>query len=143
MIRRIKTGLSAETKAENSVQVRNTVEGILGDIASRGGAAVREFSEKFDQWSPPQFRLSADEIADCVRALPASTIEDIKFAQTQIRNFAVAQRNCLKDLEIETLPGVVLLVNALRAMMADIARFDFPGTCKPRIVQHRHPAPQW
>ncbi len=108
MIRRIKTGLSAETKAENSVQVRNTVEGILGDIAVRGAAAVREFSAKFDQWSPPQFRLRPDEIADCVRSMPSSTIDDIKFAQTQIRNFALAQRGCLEDLEIETLPGVVL-----------------------------------
>jgi len=108
MIRRIKTGLSAETRAETSIQVRNTVEGILGDIAARGGTAVREFSQKFDKWSPRQFRLTSDEIADCVRSMPASTIDDIKFAQTQIRNFALAQRDCLKDLEIETLPGVVL-----------------------------------
>jgi sulfopropanediol 3-dehydrogenase len=108
MIRRIKTGLSAATKAENTLQVRHTVEGILGDIAARGGAAVREFSQKFDQWSPPTFRLTADEIADCVRSLPKSTIEDIQFAQTQIRRFALAQKDCLKDLEIETLPGVVL-----------------------------------
>jgi sulfopropanediol 3-dehydrogenase len=108
MIRRIKTGLSAETKAENTLQVRNTVEGILGDIAARGGAAVREFSQKFDQWSPPTFRLTSDEIADCVRSLPKSTIEDIQFAQTQIKRFALAQKDCLKDLEIETLPGVVL-----------------------------------
>ena len=108
MIRRIKTGLSAETKAENTLQVRHTVEGILGDIAARGGAAVREFSQKFDQWSPPTFRLTADEIADCVRSLPKSTIEDIQFAQTQIKRFALAQKDCLKDLEVETLPGVVL-----------------------------------
>jgi sulfopropanediol 3-dehydrogenase len=108
MIRRVKTGLSAEIKAENSVQVRQTVEAILGDIAARGGAAVRELSQKFDQWSPPHFRLSAAEIADCVRSIPASTIDDIKFAQTQIRNFALAQRACLQDLEVETLPGVVL-----------------------------------
>jgi sulfopropanediol 3-dehydrogenase len=108
MIRRIKTGLSAETKAENTLQVRNTVEGILGDIAARGGAAVREFSQKFDQWAPPTFRLTKDEIADCVRSLPKSTIEDIEFAQTQIRRFALAQKDCLKDLEVETLPGVVL-----------------------------------
>src|SRR5271156_2337773 len=100
MIRRIKTGQSAEAKAESGLQVRNTVEGILGDIAARGGAAVREYSSKFDQWSPPKFRLTPDEIADCVRSIPASTIEDIKFAQTQIRNFALAQRGCLKDLEI-------------------------------------------
>jgi sulfopropanediol 3-dehydrogenase len=108
MIRRLKTGLSAETKAESSVQVRATVERILGDIAKQGSAAVREFSERFDKWSPPQFRLTADEIQDCVRSLPPSTIHDIEFAQTQIRNFAVAQRACLKDLEVETLPGVVL-----------------------------------
>jgi sulfopropanediol 3-dehydrogenase len=108
MIRRMKTGQSAELKAENSLQVRNTVEGILTDIAARGAAAVREFSAKFDQWSPVKFRLTSDEIADCVRSIPSSTIEDIKFAQTQIRNFALAQRDCLKDLEVETLPGVVL-----------------------------------
>ncbi|MGB6308424.1 MAG: histidinol dehydrogenase [Steroidobacteraceae bacterium] len=108
MIRRLKSGLSAAARAENSLQVRNTVEEILGDIAARAGAAVRDFSLKFDQWSPAQFRLTTDEIADCVRSIPSNTIEDIKFAQTQIRNFALAQRACLKDLEIETLPGVVL-----------------------------------
>src|SRR5450432_1551125 len=108
MIRRIKTGLSAAARAENSAQVRHTVEAILADIAARGGAAVREYSQKFDQWSPQQFRLTADEIAACMRALPVSTLDDIKFAQTQIRNFALAQRDCLRDLEIETLPGVVL-----------------------------------
>jgi sulfopropanediol 3-dehydrogenase len=108
MIRRIKSGQSAEIKAHNSAQVRTIVEGILDDIAARGGSAVREYSAKFDKWSPARFRLSTDEIADCVRALAPGTIEDIKFAQTQIRNFATAQRGCLKDLEIETLPGVVL-----------------------------------
>jgi sulfopropanediol 3-dehydrogenase len=108
MIRRIKTGLSAATKVENTLQVRNAVEGILDDIAAHGAAAVREFSRKFDQWLPPTFRLTADEVSDCVRSLPKSTIEDIQFAQTQIRRFALAQKDCLKDLEVETLPGVVL-----------------------------------
>jgi sulfopropanediol 3-dehydrogenase len=108
MIRRIKSGLSAETKAESVAQVRQTVEEILASIAARGGAAVRELSEKFDRWSPSQFRLSNAEVADCVRVLPSNIIEDIKFAQAQIRNFALAQRSCLKDLEVETLPGVVL-----------------------------------
>ena len=108
MIRRLKAGLSAATKAENTVQVRNTVEGILADIAERGGAAVRDFSQKFDQWSPAQFRLTSAEIADCVRSVPSSTIDDIRFAQTQIRQFALAQKDCLKDLEVETMPGVVL-----------------------------------
>ena len=108
MIRRIKSGQSAESKAQSGAQVRATVEGILSDIAARGGAAVRDYSQKFDRWSPERFRLTAGEIADCVSALPSRTIEDIEFAQAQIRGFALAQRACLRDLEIETLPGVVL-----------------------------------
>jgi sulfopropanediol 3-dehydrogenase len=108
MIRRIKTGLSAETRAENNAQVRATVESILAAIAARGDAAVREYSQKLDKWSPERFRLSREEIESCVRKLPANTVEDIKFAQAQVRNFALEQRECLKDLEVETLPGVVL-----------------------------------
>jgi sulfopropanediol 3-dehydrogenase len=88
--------------------VRQTVEGILENIGARGEAAVREYSEKFDKWSPTNFRLSEQEIKSCVAALPQQTIEDIRFAQTQIRNFAQAQRAALRDVEVETLPGVVL-----------------------------------
>jgi sulfopropanediol 3-dehydrogenase len=84
------------------------VESILADIAARGEAALREYSEKFDNWSPANFRLSTAEIEACVRSLPAQVIRDIEFAQTQIRNFALAQRAALKEVEIETLPGVVL-----------------------------------
>src|ERR1035437_5802069 len=84
------------------------VEAIIADIGARGELAVREYSEKFDNWSPPAFRLSDGEIADCVRKLPQDVINDIKFAQTQIRNFALAQRGAIKDIEVETLPGVVL-----------------------------------
>ena len=108
MIRHLKTGQSAEAKAENSAQVRSTVEAILGDIAARGEKAVREYSEKFDKWSPASFRLSESEIAECVRALPQGVIDDIQFAQTQIRNFALTQRAALQDVEVQTLPGVVL-----------------------------------
>ena len=108
MIRQVKSGQPAAVKAENSLVVRQTVEKILGDISARGEQAVREFSEKFDQWSPPTFRLSRPEIEDCVRSLPSQTIEDIRFAQTQIRNFALAQRAALQDVEVQTLPGVVL-----------------------------------
>jgi sulfopropanediol 3-dehydrogenase len=108
MIRHLKSGQSAEAKAENSAQVRSTVEAILSDIAARGEAAVREYSEKFDKWSPPSFKLSESEIAECVRALPPGVIDDIKFAQTQIRNFALTQRAALQDVEVQTLPGVVL-----------------------------------
>src|SRR5580700_4252158 len=108
MIRHIKTGQSAEVKAENSAQVRKTVEAILADIGARGEAAVREYSEKFDKWSPASFRLSADEIAECIRVLPPQVIDDIRFAQEQIRNFALKQRAALRDIEVETIPGVVL-----------------------------------
>jgi histidinol dehydrogenase len=80
----------------------------LEEIGTRGEAAVREYSQKFDKWSPASFRLSEQEIKDCVAALPQRTIDDIRFAQTQIRNFAQAQRAALRDVEVETLPGVVL-----------------------------------
>ena len=108
MIRHIKTGQSAEAKAENSAQVRKTVEAILADIAARGETAVREYSEKFDKWSPASFRLSESEIAECIRALPQQVVDDIRFAQEQIRNFALKQRAALQDVEVETIPGVVL-----------------------------------
>jgi sulfopropanediol 3-dehydrogenase len=108
MIRHLKTGQSAEAKAENSTQVRGTVEAILADVGARGEAAVREYSEKFDKWSPASFRLSASEIDECIRALPQQVIDDIQFAQTQIRNFAMIQCAALRDVEVETLPGVVL-----------------------------------
>ena len=108
MIRHLKTGRSAEATAEQQRQVRLTVEGILADIGARGESAVREYSQKFDQWSPTDFRLSAADIDACLAAVSAQTLRDIEFAQTQIRNFALAQRAALRDVEIETLPGVVL-----------------------------------
>jgi sulfopropanediol 3-dehydrogenase len=108
MIRQIKSGQPAAVKAENSLQVRQTVEKVLDDIGMRGEQAVREYSEKFDNWSPTSFRLTSDEIEACVRALPRQVVEDIQFAQQQIRNFALAQRAALRDLEVQTLPGVVL-----------------------------------
>src|ERR1700722_20320401 len=108
MIRHIKPGQSAETRAENSAQVRKTVEAILADIAAHGEAAVREYSEKFDKWSPASFRLTESEIGACIRELPQQVINDIRFAQEQIRNFALKQRAALQDVEVETIPGVVL-----------------------------------
>ncbi|HYJ19057.1 MAG TPA: histidinol dehydrogenase [Burkholderiales bacterium] len=104
----LKKGISAEQDAADIVKVRNTVEGILADIETRGDQAVREMSKKFDNWSPEDFRMSKGEIEDCVRALPKQVIEDIKFAQAQIRNFAQIQRDALRDVEVETLPGVIL-----------------------------------
>ena len=108
MIRYLKSGQSVAAKAENTLQVRNTVEAILADIAANGEKALRQYSEKFDKWSPPSFRLSDAEITACIRSLPPQVIEDLQFAQTQIRNFAQVQRAALQDVEVETLPGVVL-----------------------------------
>ncbi len=108
MIKVIKSGISAEAAADMDAQVKATVESTLADIDTRGDAAVRELSEKFDKWSPDSFRLSDEEVAACVARLPAQTIEDIEFAQAQIRKFAEIQKAALRDVEEETFPGVVL-----------------------------------
>lgn len=108
MIQYLKRGKPAEQKAQIDANVRATVEGILGDIEKRGEAGVREYSKKFDQWDPPSFRLASGDIADCISSLPRQAIEDIRFAQTQIKRFAQVQLLSMRDVEIETLPGVVL-----------------------------------
>ncbi len=104
----IKQGKPAAVKADLNAQVRATVEGILADIEARGDAAVREYSAKFDKWSPEAFRLTPAQIDDCIARVPAKALEDIRFAQSQIRRFATIQRESMKDVEVETLPGVVL-----------------------------------
>ena len=104
----LKEGVSAEKEAEAGEQVRRVVEEILADVEARGDKAVRELSQRFDAWSPESFRLSAEEIEACVAELPDRVIADIRFAQEQIGNFARIQRDALKDVEVETLPGVVL-----------------------------------
>ncbi len=108
MITYLKSAKTAAETAEADRRVRQTVEGILDDVAARGDEAVRELSERFDKWSPPSFRLSQDEIDGLIASLPAQVIEDIAFAQAQIRRFAEAQLGTIHDLEIETLPGVRL-----------------------------------
>ncbi|MGE0223664.1 MAG: histidinol dehydrogenase [Acetobacteraceae bacterium] len=108
MIRIIKHGATEEAKSEADRKVRQTVEAILEDIQARGDVAVRELSVKFDKWDPPGFRLRPDEITALMNSLPAQVIEDIKFAQAQIRRFAEAQRAALTDIEVETLPGIRL-----------------------------------
>ena len=108
MVRHLKNSKTAEGKLEIQAGVRATVETILADILAHGDAAVFEYSKQFDHWSPASFRLSAQEIDACVRALPSQAIEDIRFAQTQIRNFAKIQKDALREVEVETLPGVVL-----------------------------------
>jgi len=108
MIKQIKSGQTAAFKSDRDSKVRETVEGILADIETRGDAAVREYSAKFDKWSPEAFRLSQAEIDACVASLSPQTLVDIKFAQAQIRRFAQIQKSSMHDVEIETMPGVVL-----------------------------------
>jgi sulfopropanediol 3-dehydrogenase len=108
MIRYLKKGADAAESAEADRKVRATVEAILDDVAKRGDAAVRELSEKFDRWSPQSFRLSKEEVTAIVATVPAELIEDIRFAQAQIRRFAQIQRDSMKDVEVETIPGVRL-----------------------------------
>jgi len=104
----LKTGISEEESFAADQKVRNIVEGILNEIRTRGDVAVREFSEKFDKWSPESFRLSGKQTEDIISTLPQQVVNDIHFAQAQVRNFAQHQRNALKDIEVETLPGVIL-----------------------------------
>ena len=108
MARWLKRGREAAVVAEQDAAVRQTVETILADIAARGDEAVREYSAKFDKLERDDFRLSRQEIEACLSQLTKRDIEDIKFAQGQVRGFAQHQRNALKDIEVETLPGVVL-----------------------------------
>ena len=108
MARWLKRGRDAEAIAEDDAKVRTTVEGILADIAARGDAAVREISAKFDGWDREDYRLTDAEIRDCLAQLSNRAIDDIRFAQEQVRNFAEHQRAALQDIEVETLPGVVL-----------------------------------
>ncbi|HYI89594.1 MAG TPA: histidinol dehydrogenase, partial [Beijerinckiaceae bacterium] len=108
MARWLKRGRDAEAIAEEDARVRTIVEGILADIAARGDAAVREMSVKFDGWDREDYRLTDAEIRDCLAQLSNRAIDDIKFAQKQVRNFAEHQRAALQDIEVETLPGIVL-----------------------------------
>jgi sulfopropanediol 3-dehydrogenase len=108
MIEELKSGLTHEERGSADEKVKATVEEILANIKGRGDAAVRELSAKFDNWSPASFRLSDTEIAAAVASLPKRTVDDITFAQAQIRTFAEHQKAALTDIEVETLPGVVL-----------------------------------
>jgi sulfopropanediol 3-dehydrogenase len=108
VIRTLKAGRSQEAKAEASAEVRSAVESILADVAERGDEAVRHYSESFDGWTPESFLLTESEIEACIASVPEQTVDDVRFAQEQIRGFALAQRAALADVEVETLPGVFL-----------------------------------
>ncbi|MDR6609006.1 histidinol dehydrogenase [Pseudomonas synxantha] len=108
MIRYLKKSKPVEAQAEIASQVRETVEQIIANVARNGDAAVREYSKKFDKWEPATFRLTDEEIAECVASLSEQEIGDIKFAQAQVRRFAEVQKASMHDVEVETLPGVIL-----------------------------------
>ncbi len=108
MARWLKQGIAEEERRAADERVRETVSRILDDIERRGDEAVRELSVRFDNWDRDDFRLSDSEVAQAVSEVPDSTLDDIRFAQEQIRNFAEIQRAALRDVEEETLPGVVL-----------------------------------
>src|SRR4029077_18077234 len=104
----LKRGMDASAIKAADAKVRETVEQILAEIDARKDAAVRDLSRKFDNWSPPSFKLTPDEIERAIGELRKRDLDDIKFAQAQVRNFAQKQKETLRDLEVETLPGVVL-----------------------------------
>lgn len=104
----LKRGADAAARAGADKQVRETVERTLADIEARGDAAIRELSIRFDGWDRDDYRLSQDEIDACVDSLSKQDLADIEFAQKQVRNFAQIQRDALQDVEVETLPGVIL-----------------------------------
>ena len=107
-IQSLKSGKPADARAEDDAKVRTSVEGILADIEARGDAAVRDLAQKFDGYAAASFRLTPSEIEAAMQKVGVRDMEDIRFAQTQIRRFAEAQRASMTDIEVETLPGVFL-----------------------------------
>ena len=107
-IKYIKKGMAADESAANQAKTRQIVEGILSDVETRGDEAVKELSSKFDKWSPESFRLSDNQIQEIISKIPKETIDDIKWAQAQVSRFAQIQKSALRDIEIETIPGVIL-----------------------------------
>jgi len=108
MGRFLKKAKTAEDRKIDDRATRDTVEAILNEIESRGVDAVHEYSRQFDKWDPDSFVLSEDEIQECIAQVDPRDIDDIKFAQEQVRNFALHQKAALQDVEVETLPGVIL-----------------------------------
>jgi sulfopropanediol 3-dehydrogenase len=104
----LKRGAAPQVRADIKKSVSATVEGILADIEARGDAAVRELSIKFDKWDRESYRLTPAEIQECIDQLSGQDLKDIEFAQAQVRNFAQIQRASMQDVEVETLPGVIL-----------------------------------
>ena len=137
MAKWLKQAISKQDKDEAQQQVRETVEKLLADIETRGDTAVRELSKRFDNWEPEEFKLSEEQIQDCINRLDTRTLDDIRFAQDQIRNFAQLQRDSMKDVEEETLPGVILghrhiPMNRVGSYVpgGEVSRWLLPPTCQ-------------
>ncbi|MDP7604795.1 MAG: histidinol dehydrogenase, partial [Alphaproteobacteria bacterium] len=108
MVKFLKQGIEQSAVDEADAEVRALVEGILADVEARGDTALRELSQKFDDWNPADFRLTEPEIEAAMSRVSSQDLEDLKYAQKQVREFAERQKACLLDLEVETMPGVVL-----------------------------------
>ena len=104
----LKKAKPVEARKADDLKTRDSVETILSDIEDRGEAAIRDYSQKFDNWNPENFVLSDEEIQACIALVDPKDLDDIRFAQEQVRNFALHQKAALKDIEVETLPGVIL-----------------------------------
>src|SRR4051812_6746250 len=108
MIEILKSAKAAPSQGGTAAEVRDVVAAVIADVQARGDEAVRALSSKFDSWNPPAFRLGAREIAECVASLSPRERSDIEFAQAQVRRFAEIQKSSMRDVEVETLPGVFL-----------------------------------
>ena len=104
----LKKGKTAAAKAIDDAEVSEIVKNTLRSIEDRGDETVREFAEKIDNYTPKSFKLTQTEIDNLIKQVSTQDLEDIKFAQEQVRNFAQAQRDSMKDIEVETMPGVIL-----------------------------------
>lgn len=120
----LKAAVGEPAQRASNPAVVDTVAGVIADIRANGDDAVRKYSDRFDRWSPDSFRLDEDQIREIVKSVPTTVLEDLQFAQRQIRDFAQAQRDTITDLEVETLPGVFL---GHRNIPIDAAAAYVPG----------------
>ncbi len=135
----LKKGKPEADRVEDDAKVRAVVEATLKDIEERGDAAVRDLSEKFDKYSPASYRLSQEEIDSLIAQLTEQELSDIKFAQAQVVNFAKAQRDSMLDIEVETLPGVIL---GHRNLPVQSVGCYVPGGKFPMVAPHICPSQQ-
>ncbi|MWA02873.1 histidinol dehydrogenase [Actinomadura sp. LD22] len=136
MITFLKEAVASEQIAADNGRVAETVRGILADVRARGDAAVREYSSRFDGWTPASFRLTPDQIGEIVAKVPRQVIEDIEWVQAQVRAFAERQRASITDFEMETLPGVRLGQRNLpvRAVGAYVPGGRYPLTASAHMT---------